>query len=126
MGLVKRESERPASALRAEGSAAHAPERVGSGSERRVVPGRVSAFSDFNPSLQTQQITILLEPEAAAEQELRPVLLEARQRVLAAFQVANFEVHAVPGWLVKSSSGKTARSANRAKWHEWRPSEVLA
>ena len=83
-----------------------------------VTPGRVSAFSEFDPALQTERVVVLFESEldgdAAGE-----LVLHARQLILASFQIANFRVHRVaPGWLVKSSSGKMARSANRTKWAE--------
>jgi fatty-acyl-CoA synthase len=80
-----------------------------------VHPGRVAVFSDFDDVAQTERITILAEP---ADRGAHPGLgAEIQQRVLAAFQVANFSVHLVePGWLVKSSSGKMARTANRQKW----------
>lgn len=82
-----------------------------------VIPGRASAFSDFDPRVQTERIVVLLEStleECGAHEEL---VLNVRQRILAAFQIANFEVHVVtPGWLVKSSAGKISRRANREKW----------
>jgi fatty-acyl-CoA synthase len=88
-----------------------------------IQPGRVVAVSAFDPRLQTERITILAEPTSpdgdstGAARAERQVLQEVRQRVLAAFQIANFEVRLVPpGWLVKSTSGKLARSANRARW----------
>jgi fatty-acyl-CoA synthase len=81
-----------------------------------VVPGRVSAASEFDSSVQSERITILFETEAEGA-ELRRLVSLIRQKVLAAFQIANFEVHRVePGWLVKSTSGKMARSANQRKW----------
>jgi fatty-acyl-CoA synthase len=47
----------------------------------------------------------------------RDLLIEVRQKILAAFQIANVTVELVPpGWLVKSTSGKMARGANRSKW----------
>ena len=82
-----------------------------------VIAGRVCAFSDFDPRVQTERITVLFESvleEAAVRDRL---VVDVRQRILAAFQVANFEVHAVtPGWLVKSSAGKVSRPMNRSKW----------
>jgi fatty-acyl-CoA synthase len=81
-----------------------------------IVPGRVSAFSDFDTSLQTEKITVLAESELEGS-AARQAVVAARQRLLAAFQVANFDVQLVPpGWLVKASSGKMSRGANRRKW----------
>jgi fatty-acyl-CoA synthase len=88
-----------------------------------IQPGRVVAVSVFDPRLQTERITILAEPTSSHDVSTgsarpeRHIVQEVRQRVLAAFQIANFEVRLVPpGWLVKSTSGKLARGANRARW----------
>jgi fatty-acyl-CoA synthase len=85
------------------------------GTVEGVASGRVSAFSDFDARTETERVTVLFEALPGAD--VPAAVLEARQLVLAAFQIANFDVHAVPaGWLVKSSSGKMARGANRSKW----------
>lgn len=85
-----------------------------------VHPGRVSAFSSFDPRVQTERVVILAESDESGEADERAAvrLVQAiRQRVLAAFQIANFDVRLVPsGWLIKSTAGKMARSANREKW----------
>jgi acyl-CoA synthetase (AMP-forming)/AMP-acid ligase II len=81
-----------------------------------VLPGRVAAFSDFDSSLQTEKVTVLAE-SALDGPAARNAVIATRQRLLASFQLANFDVHLVPpGWLVKASSGKMARGANRRKW----------
>jgi fatty-acyl-CoA synthase len=81
-----------------------------------VHPGRAVAFSRFDPRAQTERITVLAESELEGAPATEAVV-EIRQRLLAAFQIANFDVELVPpGWLVKSSSGKMARPANKAKW----------
>ena len=83
-----------------------------------VVPGRAAVFSDWDPGLETERVTILFESHLDTAGRRR-VAIEVRQRVLAAFQIANFETHVLdPGWLVKSTSGKMARSANRDKWRQ--------
>jgi acyl-CoA synthetase (AMP-forming)/AMP-acid ligase II len=83
-----------------------------------VQPGRVAAFSTFDAALQTERVTILAEsPHHGPDAHL--LAMTIRQRALAAFQIANFEVHLVPPeWLVKSSSGKMSRAASRRKWTE--------
>jgi acyl-CoA synthetase (AMP-forming)/AMP-acid ligase II len=85
---------------------------------RGVTAGRVSAFSSFDATVQTERIVVLFEPSAPADDaDVLRTTIEIRTRILAAFQLANFDVRDVPaGWLVKSSSGKMARSANRRKW----------
>lgn len=81
-----------------------------------VRPGRVAAFSEFDPVAQTEKVTILAEADAPGDQAAEFVL-RIRQRLLACLQMSNFAVHLVPReWLIKSSAGKTARSANRDKW----------
>jgi acyl-CoA synthetase (AMP-forming)/AMP-acid ligase II len=81
-----------------------------------VIPGRVAAFSVFDQRVETERIVVLFESTEGGRAGDQ-LVLEVRQRVLAAFQIANFDTHAVPaGWLVKSSAGKIARRANREKW----------
>ena len=82
-----------------------------------VSSGRVSVFSTFDPRVQTERIVVVAEIAERAAEVRRQVAADIRQRVLAGFQIANFELALVePGWLVKSTSGKMARSANRQKW----------
>ncbi len=91
-----------------------------------VIPGRVAAFAEFDTRMQTEQITILAESELKDE-AAHEAVLRIRQWVQASFELASFEVRLVPpGWLVKSSSGKIARSANRDKWDRERPHAVAA
>jgi fatty-acyl-CoA synthase len=92
-----------------------------------VQSGRVSAFSTFDPRVQTERIVILAEPSGTTPVDRPQLVQEIRQHVLASFQIANFELHLVePGWLVKSSSGKMARGANRDKWLEERDASGTA
>jgi fatty-acyl-CoA synthase len=82
-----------------------------------VQSGRVSAFSTFDERVQTERIVILAETPEGVVPDRSGLTQQIRQHVLASFQIANFELHLVePGWLVKSSSGKMARGANRDKW----------
>lgn len=81
-----------------------------------VIAGRVVAFSRFSEQFQSEMLTVLAESGVpAAEEHL--VIIRIRQAILAMLQVANFEVYIVPPmWLTKSSSGKIARQANKARW----------
>jgi fatty-acyl-CoA synthase len=91
-----------------------------------VHPGRAVAFSRFDARVQTERITILGESDRS-EEAATGVVVEIRQRLLAAFQIANFDVHLVPpGWLVKSTSGKMARPANRDKWEAERTTNAAS
>jgi len=84
-----------------------------------VLPGRVSAFASFDNRLQTEHVVVLAESEDHESEIGKLMVREIRQRVLAAFQIGNFEVLLLPpGWLVKSTSGKMARGANHDKWLE--------
>jgi fatty-acyl-CoA synthase len=79
-------------------------------------PGRVSVFAEFDPRQQTERVVILAESPLEGE-AAKIALLDVRQRVQASFLISGFDVHLVPPeWLVKSSSGKMARGANRRKW----------
>lgn len=84
-----------------------------------VNPGRVSAFSVFDEKLQTERVVVVAESDGHDGPDKGRIVLEIRQRILAGFQIGNFEVSLVPRqWLVKSTSGKIARNANRQKWLE--------
>ena len=79
--------------------------------------GQGHRLFEFDPDKETERITILFESEDREEQEVRALVLDVRQHVLAVLQLANFDVHRVPpGWLLKSLAGKIARKANQAKW----------
>lgn len=81
-----------------------------------VIAGRVVAFSQFNEQFQSEMLIVLAESGAVGS-EKNDVIIRIRQAILAMFQVASFHVHVLPQmWLVKSSSGKIARQANRTKW----------
>jgi fatty-acyl-CoA synthase len=79
-------------------------------------PGRVAAFAEHDGRAETERVTVLIESSSAGAERTR-LVMDARQAILASLQIANFGVEVVPpGWLIKSSSGKMARSANREKW----------
>lgn len=81
-----------------------------------VTAGRVVAFSQFSEHFQSEMLLVLAE-SALPTSEKNAIIIRIRQAILAQFQVANFSVYLVPPlWLVKSSSGKIARQANRSKW----------
>jgi acyl-CoA synthetase (AMP-forming)/AMP-acid ligase II len=82
-----------------------------------VISGRVAAFAEFDLRLQTERAVVLCESDLDDPVREQALVIEARQKLLAAFQIASFEVHVVPpGWLVKSSAGKISRTQNRMKW----------
>jgi acyl-CoA synthetase (AMP-forming)/AMP-acid ligase II len=81
-----------------------------------IIPGRVAAFGEFDPALQSERVVVLAET-ALPDEEWLPLLIQCRQRLQAALQVTAFDIFLIqPGWLVKSSSGKMARRANQERW----------
>ncbi|MCX7940059.1 MAG: AMP-binding protein [Thermoflexales bacterium] len=82
-----------------------------------VHPGRVAAFGVFNEALGTEDVVIVAETDIEDE-EARARLAEAvREHLTRNSDVAVRVVQLVPPrWLIKTSSGKVARSANREKY----------
>jgi len=82
-----------------------------------VHPGRAVAFGVHNDSLGTEDIAVVCEaetPDAAAHKE---IVREIRTRIAQATDTTAHYVHLVePMWLLKTSSGKIARAANRDKF----------
>lgn len=82
-----------------------------------VHPGRVVAFGIFNQQAGTEEVAIVAEvdePEVAARQTIADKI---RQHVTQSSDVAVRYVYiADRGWLLKTSSGKIARTANREKF----------
>lgn len=82
-----------------------------------VHAGRVVAFGVYNERLGTEDVALVAEvdtddPEAQAE-----IMRAIRARVTQTLDVAARYVHLVDSrWLLKTSSGKVARSANREKF----------
>ncbi len=83
--------------------------------------GRTSAFGVMNDRLGTEDIAIIAEVENGIDPKDRtataPIIKEVRARIAKNTDVTARYVHIVePKWLVKTSSGKIARSANRDKY----------
>jgi fatty-acyl-CoA synthase len=85
-----------------------------------VHPGRVAAFGVPNEDTGTEDVVILAEHEAEAvtnEVEAEEIANAVRRQVTQGSDIALRFVKIVPrGWLLKTSSGKVARSANRDKY----------
>lgn len=82
-----------------------------------VHPGRVVAFGVFNEEIGTEEVVIIAEVDTQDEEEKIRVGDEIRQRVTRSSDIALRYVHLVErNWLIKTSSGKIARSANREKF----------
>ncbi len=82
-----------------------------------VHSGRASVFGIFNDQTGTEDVILVAEVETDDPARLRAIAEEVRQAVTRGSAVSLRYVHLVqPPWLVKTSSGKTARSANRDKF----------
>jgi acyl-CoA synthetase (AMP-forming)/AMP-acid ligase II len=82
-----------------------------------VHPGRVVAFGVPDEREGTELIAIVAEVDTEEAAERKQITAAIRQAVVRQSQVAVAYVHLVgPHWLIKTSSGKIARNANREKW----------
>lgn len=84
-----------------------------------VYPGRVVVFGVPNADLGTEDVVAVVEPDKAASSDHKRLAVEIRLAVARSSEVSLRDVKIVDRhWLVKSSSGKIARSANREKYLE--------
>jgi fatty-acyl-CoA synthase len=82
-----------------------------------VHPGRVVAFGIFNETAGTEDVVIVAEVDTDDEAEREKIGDAIRLTVTRGSAVALRYVHLVDlKWLIKTSSGKIARSANREKF----------
>jgi fatty-acyl-CoA synthase len=84
-----------------------------------LYPGRSVAFGVQDARLGSEVIVMVceLEDETAGEEAQQRLEQELRRRVVAQTEVTLADVHLVGRkWLIKTSSGKIARSANRDKY----------
>ncbi len=82
-----------------------------------VHPGRAVAFGIFSPKMGTEQVMLVAEVDTDDPDEKQRIANEIRQVVTQDSAVALRHVHLVEdGWIIKTSSGKTARLANRDKF----------
>ncbi|HEX7556118.1 MAG TPA: AMP-binding protein [Leptolinea sp.] len=82
-----------------------------------VHPGRVVAFGVFNEDSGTEEVVIVSEVDADDPAEHERIANEIRRTVTKGSAVALRHVYLVPTrWVLKTSSGKTARLANKEKY----------
>jgi acyl-CoA synthetase (AMP-forming)/AMP-acid ligase II len=82
-----------------------------------VHPGRAVAFGVYSKKMGTEQVMLVAEVETNDPDEKQQIANQIRQTVTQDSAVALRHVHLVEdGWIVKTSSGKTARLANRDKF----------
>jgi acyl-CoA synthetase (AMP-forming)/AMP-acid ligase II len=82
-----------------------------------VHPGRASAFGVFNEDTGTEDVVLVAEVDVEDSEKRFEIAEAIRTSVTRGSAVALRYVHLVQHpWLIKTSSGKTARSANRDKF----------
>lgn len=82
-----------------------------------VHPGRVVAFGIFNEQSGTEDVVVVAETDDEDEDERRRIAAEIRLQVNKGTDIALRYVQVVDRmWLLKTSSGKIARNANREKY----------
>jgi acyl-CoA synthetase (AMP-forming)/AMP-acid ligase II len=80
-------------------------------------PGRTAVFGVFNEQLGTEDIAIVAEVDTQDTEARATILREIRARVAQNTEVTARYVQLVgAGWLVKTTSGKVARGANKEKF----------
>jgi acyl-CoA synthetase (AMP-forming)/AMP-acid ligase II len=79
--------------------------------------GRVVAFGVFDEAAGTEEIAVVAEAEPAEEEALTQVREDIRRRIAQRSDVVARIIELVPPrWLIKTSSGKVARTANKEKY----------
>ena len=84
-----------------------------------IIPGRCVAFGLFDKSLGSENVVMICEVEnnAGNDEEKQQIEMELRRRIVQRSEVALADVRLVnKRWLIKTSSGKISRSANREKY----------
>lgn len=82
-----------------------------------VHAGRVSAFGVYNDQAGTEDVVVVAEVDVTATDEHTRIADGIRQAINRGSAIAVRHVYIVnPPWIVKTSSGKTARLANRDKY----------
>jgi acyl-CoA synthetase (AMP-forming)/AMP-acid ligase II len=82
-----------------------------------VHSGRVSAFGVYDEKLGTEDVIIVAEVDEDGEEERQRIATAVSQAIARGSAVSVRDVYLVKApWLVKTSSGKNARLANREKY----------
>lgn len=80
-----------------------------------IIPGRVVAFGEEDEFLGTEQVSVVAETKLDNEIELRKLSID----IIEAGMLMNVNIHTVhlvpQRWLMKSSSGKPSRKANKER-----------
>ena len=82
-----------------------------------VHPGRVSVFGVYDESKGTEDVVLVAEVDTKKEEERQRITNEIRAVVNRGSAIALRQIYLVdPGWMVKTSSGKNSRYANRDRY----------
>lgn len=84
-----------------------------------VHPGRAVVFGVYDEKDGTELITVVAEVDTADDAERKSIFQDIKQTVATQTTVTISYIHLVEDkWLIKTSSGKIARAANRDKWRQ--------
>jgi fatty-acyl-CoA synthase len=87
------------------------------GEVQGVHPGRVVAFGVFNEQVGSEEVVVVAESDEGESEQRKDIANAIRQSVTKGSDIALRYVEVVDrDWLIKTSSGKIARSANREKY----------
>jgi len=82
-----------------------------------VHAGRVSAFGIYNDEAGTEDVVIVAEVDTTDPEEREQIARGIEQAINRGSAIKLRDCYIVnPPWIVKTSSGKTARLANREKY----------
>lgn len=82
-----------------------------------VQQGRAVVFGLYDEHSGTEEVVLIAEIESRSEEERQRIADNLRRHVTKNSAIALRQVHIVePKWILKTSSGKTARSANKEKY----------
>lgn len=82
-----------------------------------VHPGRVVIFGIFDDRAGTEEVVLVTKLDAEDEKECALIVDRFRQHVTENSAIALRQVYVVDSrWILKTSSGKVARSANREEF----------
>lgn len=83
-----------------------------------VDAGRVVAFGEEDPNMGTEQVSVVAETKVTSDEDKQRIRLD----ILKAGMSIDMNIHKVylvpPRWLIKSSSGKPSRKANKERLTE--------
>ncbi|MEQ9520179.1 MAG: AMP-binding protein [Parvibaculum sp.] len=90
-----------------------------------IIPGRLMAMSDYRPEIGSDALIILAETRETNPAGVKLIKKSVRDAIVDETGLVPNEVHLLePMWLLKSTSGKIARAANRQKFSELQEASI--